>query len=414
MLTTITVLAAIGVLVWGTRHIQISVAGRVLPPLSSESYAETESHTEADSTTNAADSSRRPRISVLVASKDEEANIEACARSWLTQDYPDFELILINDRSSDRTGEIIDSVARSDPRVRAIHVESLREGWFGKNNAMREGVEHATGEWLCFSDADCVMTSPRVLTVTLADAMAHSVEFYSLLPILAMGGIWERIVQPACGGVMMMWFNPLRANDPRSPVAYANGAYMLMSRAAYEQIGGHEPVKTEVNEDVHMARRAKEAGLPVRVVPNADLYTVRMYSNFGQAWRGWSRIFYGCFGTMRRLVLSLAALLLLSLLPWAALAASLAVIAIADAPAAGWRTLASFAGAASFLQLSVMFRFYHLSHVPARLAPTYPIGALLAVGMVINAMRRLGGRSTTTWRGTTYRGDQVVGRSTGG
>jgi glycosyltransferase involved in cell wall biosynthesis len=390
MMTFLAGLLVLVALVWATRHIAISRADRLLPPLHSGLYPQSNGDV-------------LPRISVLVAAKDEEQNIEACLRSWLTQDYPDFEVICIDDRSSDGTAVIIDAIAADDARVRALHVTELMPGWFGKNNAMRVGVERASGDWLCFSDADCLQTSPRSLTVAMRHAQETRVDFLSVLPNLEMHGLWERIIQPACGGIMMLWFNPLKVNDPRRPNAYANGAFMLLSRAAYDAIGGHEPVKTEVNEDMHMARRAKEAGLRLRVVSNADLYRVRMYNSFAQAWRGWSRIFYGCFGTLRRLVVSLV----LSLLPWLALVGGLLARGLGFAADRTGDVLLVSAAAACALQMSVLFRFYRICRVNPLLAPTYPIGALLAAGMLISAIRRLGGRSTTTWRGTIYRGDRV-------
>ncbi len=392
-LSSLTVVLGLVGLVWASRHLAISRANRLLPPLHSGMY-------------RASNGDVLPRISVLVAAKDEEANIEACVRSWMAQDYPDFEIIVINDRSGDRTAAIIDGLAREDSRVKALHVRELREGWFGKNNAMRVGMEQAAGQWLCFSDADCVQTSPRSLVVAMRHAMEQGSEFLSVLPLLEMHGLWEQIIQPACGGIMMLWFNPMKVNDPRRPHAYANGAFMLMSRGCYDRLGGHEPVKTEVNEDMHMARRAKAMGLRLRVVTNSNLYSVRMYNSFAQAWRGWSRIFYGCFGSFRRLIVSLLVILFVSLLPWASLVGG-AIGLLAGSNAAGLGRMTIFAAAACALQLSVLVRFYRISRVSPWLAPTYPIAAVLAAGMLVSAIKRLGGMGTTTWRGTTYRADRV-------
>ncbi len=110
-----------------------------------------------------------PRVSVLIAAKDEETNIETAVRTMLDQDYPNFELIVIDDRSTDRTGQILESLRaeRNDDRLKVVHVRELREGWFGKNNAMREGVAIADGEWLCFGDADCRQTSRRTLSTAV-------------------------------------------------------------------------------------------------------------------------------------------------------------------------------------------------------------------------------------------------------
>ena len=337
-----------------------------------------------------------PQLSMLVAAKDEQDNIEACVRGLLAQDYPDFELIVIDDRSDDRTAAIIDELAKQDERVIALHVRTLEPGWFGKNNAMRVGVERARGRWLCFSDADCKYDSPRLLSSAMRFALREHVSFLSVLPKLEAGTFWERVVQPVAGAIMVFWFPPQRVNNPDSPTAYANGAFMLMSRETYAAIGGHEPVRATLNEDMHMARRAKRARRSLRVIRGGDLYRVRMYVGFGQIWRGWSRIFFGCFGTFPRLLVSALMLAVFSVSPYVTLAAALAQGA-ALLPLAGAATFAAIG------QQTVLWRFYALTGNRAALALTYPLGALLCLGMTLNAMRRLWGASTT-WRGTVYRG----------
>ena len=381
-------------LIWLSRHAQVSRGGRRQTVLHPGLY------------THPAE--RLPRVSVLVAAKDEQDNIGRCVGTMLAQDHPDFEMIVINDRSVDRTAQIVDELAGGDACLKVLHIKELREGWFGKNNAMREGVEQADGDWLCFSDADCRYTSPRLLTVAMRHALAEGVDFLSVLPVLETHGVWERIIQPACGAVLIFWFRPERVNSPHSTDAYANGAFMLIRRDAYEQIGGHEPVKAEVNEDVHMARVAKQHGLRLAVVQNRGLYQTRMYTTFGQMWRGWSRIFYGCFGTPVRLVWSLLFLLLFSLSPWlSSLAGWVAVAARGFDHAGAWLGVAIAGTAAAVVQWTVMLRFYHLSQAGRRYAVSYPLGALICFGMVLEAMRKLLG-ARTTWRGTTYRGKQVV------
>jgi glycosyltransferase involved in cell wall biosynthesis len=337
-----------------------------------------------------------PPLTVLVAAKDEEANIERCVRGLLAQDYSRLQVIAINDRSSDQTGVILDQLAAADPRLLALHVRELASGWFGKNHAMHLGVQHATGEYLCFTDADCTFDSTRLLSSAMRFALTEKSDLLSVLPRLEAGTFWERVVQPVAGAVMVFWFPPQAVNDPASKRAYANGAFMLMSRAVYDRLGGHEPIKATLNEDMHLARRSKDLGLRLRVIRGGDLYRVRMYTGIVQIWRGWSRIFYGCFGTFPRLLVSVLMLAIFSVGPYVTL--GLAPLA----GAGGW-PLALAAGFAIAAQQSVMWRFYSVTGNGAPWAATYPIGAAICLAMTLNSMRRLVG-TTTTWRGTQYSG----------
>ncbi len=240
-------------------------------------------------------------------------------------------------------------------------------------------------------------------------AAANRIDFLSVLPVLETHGVWERMIQPVCGGMLVFWFRPGRVNDPRSSTAYANGAFMLMTREAYERIGGHEKVKTEVNEDMHMARLAKQAGLRLYVVQNRDLYQTRMYSRLGDIWRGWSRIFYGCFGTLRRLAISAAVMLVMGVLPFVSMIVGWAIVAARGwSVAEEWRLIALMATAVIMVQQSVIVRYYRLSQADVRYAPAYIVGALFVLGMLGNAMLKVTGRSATNWRGTVYRGRQVA------
>ncbi|MBW7906703.1 MAG: glycosyltransferase [Phycisphaerae bacterium] len=339
---------------------------------------------------------RAPSLSVLVAAKDEGENIGRCLDTLLGQQYPELQVIAVNDRSADDTGAIIDRRAAADPRLTALHVQSLPEGWFGKNHAMHTGVSHARGEWLAFTDADCTFDSPLLLAAAVAHADRHGIDFLSVLPRLEARGFWERVVQPVAGGVLLIWFPPRRVNDPRSACAYANGAFMLLRRSAYERLGGHVPVRATLNEDMHLARRAKQLGLRLKVVRGGDLYRVRMYEGFPQIWRGWTRIFYGCFGTLPRLVGSVLLLSLFSLSPYL-------TIALAPLCGSAWPWLAGAGVFTVAAQQSVLVAFYRLTGNSPWLAATYPLGAAVCLGMTLNAIRRLGG-TTTTWRGTTYHG----------
>ncbi|MBL8879235.1 MAG: glycosyltransferase [Phycisphaerales bacterium] len=339
----------------------------------------------------------RPKVTMIVAGKEEEANIAQCVQGMLGQDYPGLQVIAVNDRSVDRTGAILDEMAARSPRLEAVHIRHLPEGWFGKNNAMRAGLERATGEWFCFTDADCKFDSRSLVSAAVGYAGENNIDFLSVLPKLEAETFWERVVQPVAGGILIFWNPPQKVNSPNCKQAYANGAFMLMSRRAYDALGGHDAVKATLNEDMHMARRAKQLGIRLHVMRNADMYRCRMYTGFRQIWRGWSRIFYGSFGTLPRLIISFLFLAIFSVSPYVALLTAGFVGSWGD-----WLAIAGAAAVAS--QQSILWRYYDFSGIPGRWALTYPLGAVLCLGMICNAMLRVGGATRTVWRGTTYVG----------
>lgn len=396
-------------LVWLRRHMQLAQAGREKVLTAADAPAPP---------SRTGETPMLPALTMLVAAKDEETNIGRCIEGLLRQEYPDLRVIVINDRSADATPRIIDAAAARDTRLMAVHVKELRPGWFGKNNAMREGLERATTDWFAFTDADCAFESPHLLAAAVNYATSQDVDFLSVLPRLEADTFWERVVQPVAGAVLVFWFPPNSVNDPSKPTAYANGAFMLMNRATYDAIGGHERVKTEVNEDMHMARLCKQAGGVLRVVRSQGLYSVRMYTGFKQIWNGWSRIFYGCFGTLPRLIVSFIFLAVFSLSPYltlfgagamnssgCAVAVNSTYLTNAPASAAAWMSVAAIFAIAA--QQSVLWRFWRIQNLPPHWALTYPLGAAICLGMIVKAMLKLGGVSTTTWRGTTYRGDKL-------
>ena len=389
-------LLVLALVVWLGRLVFLCVIDRMLPPLHPDRYADLGDE-------------GLPTLSVMVAAKEEAATIAPCLRSLCDQDYPQLEVIGINDRSQDETGSIMDDEVRRQPRLTVAHVSALREGWFGKNNAMREGVERSTGQWLCFTDADCVQVSPRSLRVAVRYALEQGVDFLSVLPSHEVNSFWERVVQPACSGILMLWFSPLAVNNPKRKAAYANGAFMLVRRACYEAIGGHEAVRNEVNEDMCLARRVKAGGHRLAVVSNRGLYTVRMYGTFREMWSGWTRIFAGCFCSIRRLLLGALVLCEFSFLPLATLAAVALFRAMdwGDSTAWQWAWIQWTALAAFVAQSMVMAVFYSINCVPFFYGLLYPLGAVVGLGTMMSAMMCAGGRGAITWRGTTYRNGVV-------
>jgi glycosyltransferase involved in cell wall biosynthesis len=370
-------------LVWLRRHMALNRAH--LEPILSESDAKSDVDT-------------CPTLTVLVAAKDEEANIGACLDGLLRQDYPDLKIVVVNDRSTDRTATIIDEFAAREPRVTALHVRELPPGWGGKSHALHVGMTAATGEYVCFTDADCRFHAPWLMRAAVRFAQRDRTDLLSVLPHLDADSFWEHVVQPPAGAILVFWYPPEKVNNPASPRAYANGAFMLLPRTSYDHIGGHAAIRGMMSEDTQLAYRIKQHGLRLRVIRGGDAYSVRMYTGLREIWRGWTRIFYGCFGTWGRTILGALFLLIFSLAP-------LLSLLIAPFLPVGGGLVAAGAVAALVAQQTILWRFYALSGTPRPWALTYPLGAGLCLAMVINSMGRLLG-VRTQWRGTSYAGGE--------
>ena len=232
-----------------------------------------------------------PLVSVILPAKDEERNLAECLRSLCGLTYPNLEIVVVDDRSTDRTHEIALELAATDPRIHVLAVEYLPPGWTGKTHALQYAFTVARGQWLLFVDAD-TLHAPESLAIMMEFARSQRAALVSLLPELRCETFWEQVVQPLAAITLMQSF-PLHAvHDSRSRLAFANGQYILVERSAYTATGGHASVRDRFVEDIALAQRVKDLGRPIRVALVERIVTCRMYASLAELARGWSRIFY--------------------------------------------------------------------------------------------------------------------------
>ncbi len=258
-----------------------------------------------------------PLCSILIPAKDEEARIARCLQSALEQDYPNFELIAIDDRSSDRTGAVMDEMALKDPRLKVLHIQpgSLGPGWTGKNNALFQATRQAQGKWLLFVDSDVVL-EPTAVSRCVGLCFYKKYDLFSVLPGLEAHTLWEQVLIPLCSvAATSMYLGVFVNNEKRSGSPFANGQFLLTTRAAYDAIGGHETVKDRLCEDTEIARLMMDAGKRIRVSMGSDVCTVRMYDSLANIIKGWSRIYYAARVGKIRHMLAVAAFLLACCFP---------------------------------------------------------------------------------------------------
>jgi glycosyltransferase involved in cell wall biosynthesis len=228
--------------------------------------------------------SERPLVSVIVPARNEEASLGACLESLVAQTGVSSEVIVVDDGSTDRTREI----ARSFQGVRLGEPRPLPSGWSGKNNALVAGVTEARGAWLLFTDADTVHSAGS-LARSLAEAQLQKAALLSYSPEQEVHGLWEKAVMPVIFAELASLYRPSEVSDPASHAAAANGQYILVSRDAYDAVGGHAAIATSLLEDVALARAVKASGRKIFFRYGGDAVRTRMYRSFAQLREGWTK-----------------------------------------------------------------------------------------------------------------------------
>jgi chlorobactene glucosyltransferase len=351
--------------------------------------------------------SEGPVVSVLVPARNEERNIEECIRSLLLQDYPSYELIVLDDHSSDRTAEIADRLIGQvrNPRVtaRLLRGQALPEGWTGKNWACHQLAEAASGDFLWFTDADTIH-APGTVSAAVDYACRHNAGLVSAWPKQITETLGEKLVVPVIIliGIAFcpLWLQRLiqyrgESADPRllRRIGAANGQFMFFTRACYDAIGGHASVRDHVVEDVALGREVSaRVGEGWRLF-NCDALrfsTVRMYRSFGETWEGFTKNIRAVFEDQGIMFW------VFGLAEWALMFAPF--IFLATAPAAIWHIVA--------VQVALIFAIRFL--VAARFrsswlsAALHPIGILLMMLIGLNSWRK-SVTTGVTWKGRVYK-----------
>jgi glycosyltransferase involved in cell wall biosynthesis len=228
----------------------------------------------------------RPTVSVIVPARNEEACLTACLQSLLAQNGLAFEIVVVDDQSTDRTREIALSFPRA--QVRVIEAGPLPAGWTGKNNAVSAGSTVARGEWLLFTDADTIH-QPGSLARSLEEAKRLGAAMLSYSPEQIVESFWEKAVMPVIFAELAASFRPSQVSDPKSPAAAANGQYILTTRQAYDAVGGHAAIAGNLLEDVALARAVKRSGRKIFFRYGGDAVRTRMYRSFAQLREGWTK-----------------------------------------------------------------------------------------------------------------------------
>jgi chlorobactene glucosyltransferase len=344
--------------------------------------------------------SLQEQVSVIIPARNEEANIARVVGSLATQRGVR-EILVVDDQSEDRTAEILAALEGEIPCLRTLRVEALPEGWLGKTHAMSEGARAATGEWLLFTDADTEHL-PGSLAPLVERAESERADLLSISPGQETPTWWEKSVIPRVYVNLSRLFRFEDVSDPKSPAAAANGQYLLVRREIYERSGGHAAVKSEILEDVALARRIKSLGGKLIFLPGARWVRTRMYRTFGDMWQGWSKNLYLLYGgNPGRMLGSVMALWLLDVLPVFVMIAACLWIALGQGGVPALTVAMAFFLVALWRQWNYAEALAGLGFDPG-LASYQVTGSLLVGVLMLNSWRVHRAAGRIEWKGRQY------------
>ena len=344
-----------------------------------------------------------PLISICIPARNEENNIRNCVESALGQDYPNIEVIVLDDRSTDSTLTQLAEIASLDSRLLPVSGTDLPEGWAGKPFALFQASAVARGEWLCFVDADTFL-APQAISSCYSKAIETKADMFTTMNKQILGSFWEKVVMPLVMTALSVGFSPRKVNDPNTRDAIANGQFIMIRRSVYDAIGGHEKVKDQIVEDKAISEQVKWNGHRLVVADGSQVISTRMYTSLPSMWEGWTKNIYlglsdhpsmlllGAFGA----TLSVIAALFLPL--WTLLGANWLF------NGGTWLAIAVIVQSLLVWGWLIYFRAQvaRKMNISAWYALTTPLGAgVFAAMMLTSAWKVLSGQGVT-WRGRKY------------
>ena len=370
----LTILFILGILVWIIFLIDAMFGLRQLDSLESEENLED-----------------GPLLSVIVAARNEEKQIKASILSQLKQTYQHVEWILVNDRSTDSTGKIMDELSKEDQRVTVIHIKDLPEGWLGKNHALFTGFKQASGKRLLFTDAD-VKFNNEAFAKALQYFESHHLDHLTAAPNLTAKGFWLKSFVAFFLFGFSYFKRPWMANNPRSKIGTGIGAFILVTKEAYEKFGTHELIKMRPDDDLQLGMQMKRAGFRQRIVTALGLIEVEWYGSLNEAFIGLEKnTFAGLNYRISMVLFAILGVFLTHVLPFVTVFSTNKTVAFLSLG----NILLS--GILYVVIIKKMTRFSPILFV------VFPITALLFIYSIVRASFLTFQRGGIVWRGTIYK-----------
>jgi len=393
-------LLILSVLFWIVYLLRTMSNYRKLPDLSKITYKKSE---------------KLPMISAIIPARNEEKKISPFIETLKKQTYPNLEILIMDDYSTDKTVEKAKTAIGEDERFKIINLKSFKDekpdGWAGKSYALQRGTTIAKGEWFLFSDVDYIDHNPDLIERAVQHAIANKLDLLSLVPRNSCKSFWEKIIQPIPAGLLIFLSPFAKVNDPKNRASFALGLFILIKREIFNKIGGYEKIRGHIADDVEMAKLVKESGFKIGLANAQNIMRFRMYENLGEIWQGWSKnIFLGLIQKRRIQSKTLQVLTLLAglfavfeamVLPFIALIIS--TIALITIHSQQWQNLFVFS-AITWLLATITQSYVHKKYGigDPKYSPLYFLGGIITMGIFLNSAYKTLTGTGLTWKQRTY------------
>lgn len=359
-----------------------------------------------------------PTVSIIVPARNEEKNILRSVQSLLEQDYEHFEVIAVDDGSTDKTGRILDDLAHKHAHGNRLWVLKLRElpqGWAGKPHAIHRGVQEAQGEWLLFTDAD-TWHAPNCLRSAVLQAVEENSDLFTMAAEQELPSFWDRALMPMAYLGISMLYPPNLVNDPQSKVAVANGQYLMIRRSVYDLVGGYArpDLRGTLLDDRDLAHVVKENGFRIHFVDGQGLVHVHMYHGLADIWRGWRKNAYlGNRGGLLFTLVQLVGLPFISIAPFLFPLLLWLGRARRSSDARSRNRETSIISALELLPLLAYRTWLNRQmKVPNYYTLTHPLAGAIFTGILGESTWRVLTRKGVDWRGRQYHDNKSVANNT--
>ncbi|MCS6873057.1 MAG: glycosyltransferase family 2 protein [Pyrinomonadaceae bacterium] len=330
-------------------------------------------------------------VSVVVPARNEANRVlEKSISSMLSQDYKSFEVIVVNDRSTDGTGEILQELAKRDSKLKIIDGKETESGWLGKPFALQQGFEKARGDWVLITDADIIF-SPYTVKTSVKFAKENNLDALTLLPRIVHGSFWETLFMPVFGWFCLLAMPPQYVNDPNRKESMGIGNFFLFRKGVLDELGGFVLVKDEVAEDLKMAEILKRSGFKMRLEYAPNLIETRMYSSLKEIWEGFTKnLFSGVKFSFVKSAISCVFILLFGVLP---IVFAVLFLLMGSYALAFWFFLIYFFQVLTFAVIHLKWQGNILY------AFLTPLGLMLFLLILANSTVRIATGKGVTWKG---------------